>query len=420
VERRSEHRVPHEAAWKAIMNKLILSAMLSCLILSAQGTPTDDTRTDDIDAARAQKEQNLAPPEDPKLERTIIDTQENTVYRLLTSTEGFGIGFGQMVPGAGFSGGPRYVRTLLDDHLRVGVSFHASTKKYYLARFYASAQGLNGHALADLDSTHSDYPEMPYYGPGPESRKTGRSDYRLEKTTVGLRPAFSPFHGLRIGAIGSFMAINVGRGTASQYISTDEQYGPYVTPGIEQQTSYLEGGGFVQYDWRDKPGDPTKGGFYNAEYSKLSDREFGLYSFYRVNLEARQFIPLFHGKRVIALHGQTWLTNTNNSQTVPFYMQPTLGGPDTMRGFDAFRFYDNNAVLLQGEYRWEASTLLDLAAFVDGGKVFHDWDEWNLHRLESTVGFGLRIKSLSATSLRIDTGFSHEGFKVWFRAENPF
>jgi outer membrane protein assembly factor BamA len=216
------------------------------------------------------------------------------------------------------------------------------------------------------------------------------------------------------------MAINVGRGTASQFISTDQQYGPSAAPGIQQQTSYLEGGGFVEFDWRDRPGDPTNGGLYRAEYAKLSDRDVGLYSFYRLNLEAKQFIPLFNGKRVIALHGETWLTDTNSSQIVPFYMQPTLGGPDTMRGFEPFRFYDNNAVLIQGEYRWEASTVLDLAVFADGGKVFHDWEQWNLHRLESTVGFGLRIKTLSTVAFRIDTGFSHEGFKIWFRAENPF
>jgi hypothetical protein len=397
------------------MNKLILFAMLSCVALFGQ-----DTRAGAIDAARAQKEQTLEPPEEPGLEEVIVRAQGNLIYRLLTSTDGFGIGLGQMVPGAGFSAGPRYQRTLLNDHLHFAAIAKGSTKKYYLGRLAANAVGLNGHALLDFATTHYDYPQMPYYGPGPESRKTGRSDYRLENTKVEIRPAFSPVKGLRIGALGSFMAINVGRGTASQFISTDQQYGPSAAPGIQQQTSYLEGGGFVEFDWRDRPGDPTNGGLYRAEYAKLSDRDVGLYSFYRLNLEAKQFIPLFNGKRVIALHGETWLTDTNSSQIVPFYMQPTLGGPDTMRGFEPFRFYDNNAVLIQGEYRWEASTVLDLAVFADGGKVFHDWEQWNLHRLESTVGFGLRIKTLSTVAFRIDTGFSHEGFKIWFRAENPF
>lgn len=46
---------------------------------------------------------------------------------------------------------------------------------------------------------------------------------------------------------------------------------------------------------------------------------------------------------------------------------------------------------IQGECRWGASTVLDMAVFADEGKVFHDRDQWNLHHLESGVGFGVRI-----------------------------
>ncbi len=148
--------------------------------------------------------------------------------------------------------------------------------------------------------------------------------------------------------------------------------------------------------------------------------DVGAYSFFQVHLDAREYIPLFNGKRVIALHGETWLTDASPTQVVPFYMQPSLGGPDTMRGFRPFRFYDDNAVLIQGEYRWEASSLLELALFADGGKVFHRWEQWNLHDIEGSFGFGLRFKTQSTVALRIDTGFSHEGFQVWFRVSNPF
>jgi outer membrane protein assembly factor BamA len=395
---------------------LILSTLLAVIRLSAQ-----DTRADVIEAARDQKALELTDPEDPRLEKVIIRAEGNEIYRLFTAEEGLGIGFGQLVPGAGFSAGPRYQKTLLDGHLRLNGSLYGSTKKYYEVRFDASVLDLlRGHASLDLLTSHLDFPQMPYYGPGPDSRKTGRSDYRLENTTVGILPTFKLIPHLTAGAVGDFIAINVGPGTSSKYISTQDQYSPEVTPGIQQQTSYLKGGGFVQYDWRDKPGDPTQGGRYRAEYDKLSDEQFNAYSFYELNLDAQQYIPLFDGKRVIALHGETWLTDTNATQSVPFYMQPTLGGPDTLRGFRAFRFYGDNAVLIQGEYRWEASSVLEIAIFADGGKVFQNWNELNLHNIEGDFGFGLRFKSATGTALRIDTGFSHEGFDVWFRVSNPF
>ena len=305
--------------------------------------------------------------------------------------------------------------------MHLGALVYGSTKQYYSARFNASVSGLwNNRATLDFSSSHSDFTQMPYYGPGPRSRKSGRSDYRLETTSADFKPTVRLAKGLTAGATGSFIAINVGPGTDSEYISSERQFGPVGTPGIDRQTNFLKGGGFLDFDWRDKPGDPTRGGSYHAEYARLSDQDVGAYSFYQLKLDTRQFIPLFNGKRVIALHAATWLTDTNVTQRVPFYMQPVLGGPDTMRGFEPFRFYDNNALLLQGEYRWEASSVLDLALFADGGKVFHNWEQWNLNRLEGSFGFGFRIKSETGVALRIDTGFSREGFQIWFRAGNPF
>jgi|HubBroStandDraft_6_1064221.scaffolds.fasta_scaffold89843_2 hypothetical protein len=395
---------------------LFLSACF-CARLLAQS----DLRSDQIEAARAQKETELTAPEDPSFETWILRVQNSLPYRLFTAPEGLGITIGNVVPGGGFAIGPHYRTVLFDGHLKVAAYAGGSIKEFYKTGITGSVVNLwNGHALMDFNVYHSDFPQMPYYGPGPDSRKTGRSDFRIEKTLTEIRPTLRPIKHLSLGAIGAFQAINVGPGTSSKYISTDEQYGPDVTPGINRQTNYLQGGGFVEYDWRDLPGDPTSGGRYRAEYSKFSDRDLGAYSFYSVNLDAREYIPLFDGKRVIALHGESWLTDTNNSQAIPFYMQPTLGGPDTMRGFRPFRFYDNNAVLVQGEYRWEASETLDLALFADGGKVFHDWQQWNLHNIEGSFGFGLRFKGPAGVAYRIDTGFSHEGFQVWFRVGNPF
>jgi hypothetical protein len=37
------------------------------------------------------------------------------------------------------------------------------------------------------------------------------------------------------------------------------------------------------------------------------------------------------------------MTNADAGSVVPFYVQPTLGGPDDLRGFRRFRFRDDNA-----------------------------------------------------------------------------
>lgn len=70
--------------------------------------------------------------------------------------------------------------------------------------------------------------------------------------------------------------------------------------------------------------------------------------------------------------------------------------------------------MVNTEYCWELSPILDMVAFADGGKVFNRWEQWNLHGIESDVGFGERIKSRSKVVFSFDTGFSHEGFKYGF------
>src|SRR5262249_33738856 len=144
-------------------------------------------------------------------------------------------------------------------------------------------------------------------------------------------------------------------------------------------------------DWRNRAANPSSGGKYSAQYVRYLDRDLGRFSFFRLDLDATQYIPLFNATRVIALHGSSSLTNAGPGQVVPFYLQPTLGGPGSLRGYRINRFYGDNSVMANAEYRWEAGPLLDMVAFADGGKVFDRWEQWNERNLESDVGFGLRF-----------------------------
>jgi outer membrane protein assembly factor BamA len=280
---------------------------------------------------------------------------------------------------------------------------------------------INDHAFVSFITQHRNISEMPYYGSGPDSRKTGRSNYRQEDTNVDVRPGVRIFKGFSASLIGSYMAENIGPGRSSTYISSEKQFDPDAAPGIDRQTNFWRGGGLIEYDWRDRASGPTSGGRYAAQYTRYLDRNLGSYSFLRLDLDASQYIPMFNHTRVIALHGASSLTTAGNGQRVPFYLQPTLGGASTLRGFRSNRFYGDNSVMVNAEYRWFCSPILDMVAFGDGGKVFNRWEGWNLHNLQSDVGFGLRVKGRSGVpGFGIDTGFSHEGFQIWFHVNNIF
>jgi hypothetical protein len=395
-----------------------------CVVLGgASGLPQAyaQLRSDLIESARIEKEGNLTPETQPKAERDIVWVQTSVPYRLLTGqVNGFGVAFGTIVPGSGFAIGPRYRRSgLLGGKLTLTVETRAAVNESYLGRLDLSFHDLlGGRAFVDFSTVHRNISEMPYYGSGPDSRKTGRSDYRLEDTNVELRPGVRLYKGLRGGLIGSYLAVNVGQGHSTRYISAERQYSPDVAPGIDRQTAFWRGGGFVEYDWRDRASNPTSGGKYSAQYVRYLDRNLRGYSFLRLDLDAVQYIPLLNRTRVIALHGSSSLTTTGDTQRVPFYLQPALGGPDTLRGYRVNRFYGANSTMVNAEYRWEVAPILDMIAFADGGKVFNRWEQWNLHNLQSDVGFGLRLKGRSRAIFSLDTGFSHEGFQIWFRVNN--
>jgi outer membrane protein assembly factor BamA len=379
-------------------------------------------RADTIEAARDEKQANLKPETAPKAQRGIEWVQNSLPYRLITGeADGFGVVLGSIAPGQGFGAGPIYRRAgLWGGKLAFAVQARGSVNESYLGRFDVSLSHLlNDRAFLNFSTVHRNLSEMPYYGSGPDSQKTGRSDYRLEDTNVEVRPGFRIYKGLRATAIGSFLAVNTGPGHSSKYNSAENQFGPAAAPGIDRQTDFWRGGGRVEYDWRDQPSGATTGGRYAAQYVRYLDRQFSSYSFYRLDLDAVQYIPLLSRTRVIALRGAASLTDTRSSQQVPFYLQPIMGGPDTLRGFRYGRFYGNNSTMVSAEYRWFCSPIIDLAAFADGGKVFNRWEQWNFHDLQSDVGFSVRLKGRTGrTAFSLDTGFSHEGFQIWFRVNN--
>jgi hypothetical protein len=61
-----------------------------------------------------------------------------------------------------------------------------------------------------------------------------------------------------------------------------------------------------------------------------------------------------------------------------------------------------------------------MALFADFGKVFPRWEQITLRKLEKSYGFGFRSNVRNDVFMRIDTGFSREGFQVWIKFNNIF
>jgi outer membrane protein assembly factor BamA len=136
------------------------------------------------------------------------------------------------------------------------------------------------------------------------------------------------------------------------------------------------------------------------------------YAFRQVEFEFQQYFPYFNKGRVLALRSAVVLSFPKEGNQVPVYLQPVLGGNDDLRGFGNYRFRDNHSAYLGAEHRWHLSSNLEMAAFVDAGKVVplkRDLEPTNLHW---SGGLGFRVRVRSAVVTRIDFAGSGEGFRV--------
>jgi outer membrane translocation and assembly module TamA len=69
-------------------------------------------------------------------------------------------------------------------------------------------------------------------------------------------------------------------------------------------------------------------------------------------------------------------------------------------------------LLLTGEYRWTPSRVLDMALFVDAGKVTRERGDLDLDGLKTGYGIGFRIHGPTFTPLRLDIARTKEGGRI--------
>lgn len=400
---------------------ILAMAVLILLAFCPRVFSQEETRASTIESARHEKAKNLAPEQLSKGEQVLKEFRDKKVIeRFSAGIAGFRVKLGGLVSGGGFAIGPEYLRKdLAHGNLIFRSSAQTSLRKYqrYDIEFSnPSTDRVNFNVFA----VHHNYPGIGYYGPGPTSLKSDRTNYRFEDTATDFALGVRPLRLLTVGATAGYMWVNVGPGADRRYASSDQIFSPSDAPGIDQQTDFARYGYFASFDYRDSPTGPQSGGFYTFQYHHYVDQNLGAFSFNLVRAEMRQYIPLFNKRRTIALRAKTVLTDPTGNNVVPFYLQPTVGGSDDLRGFREFRFRDSNMFVVNGEWRWEVFSGLDMAAFYDAGKVFPRRSQLNFHDLERSAGFGFRFNARGSVFLRIDVGFSREGTQIWFKFDNLF
>ena len=337
-------------------------------------------------------------------------------------TAGFYADVFNMIPGAGWiAGGPGYRQWYRQDRVFVDASAAISWRGYKTAqgRIEFSSGPFSRFAVGSQLRVQ-DFTQIEFFGTGPETLETSRSEYRLKSTNlVGyatVRPAERLGINVQLGWFEPSILPRTGFFMRDRP-DTRDVFRRDMVFALPDQPTFIHRDASVTFDGRDFPGHPTRGGLLRAAAANYSDRDAGVFSFTRYETEAAGFVPLAGSRAVVAARGWLVASATDDGQVVPFYLQPSLGGHNTLRSYADYRFHDRHLLVLNVETRIAMMTHVDIAAFFDAGNVAARVADLNLEK--RSYGAGLRLHSRQQTFGRLDVARGAEGWRFVLRLTDP-
>jgi hypothetical protein len=338
--------------------------------------------------------------------------------------DGFYPEFGGLITGSGWlSVGPGYRHRIANGRGQVSVSGALSLRLYNMARARVDFPDAAGGRIAfGLHALYRDSLRVNYFGPGAASDESDRSGYRLRTTEVAGDAATTSGPVQITGRVGWIPQVRITRmgGRIPDYPDTQALFTESEAPGLDHPTSFLFAEIAAGADTRRDPGYPTRGGLYEVRWAGYSDRDADRYGFQRFDVGASQYVAIGSPGWVLALDGWIVGTRTGEGQTVPFYLLPSLGGKNTLRGYADFRFHDRNLELFSIESRWSLYPHVALAVFADAGKVASRFGALGVTGLERSVGAGIRVHNAHSMLGRLDIAHGPEGWHAIATMSAPF
>jgi len=393
-----------------------IAGSLSALAQDGGAISSTTPRAQAVVDAEQEKAKHLKPQEPPRGERK-FDHLEKDIIKPVFNVNGPALKFGGIPTGGGFSLGPQYTRQgLFADHLTSNIYVAGSTRKWYGGQSSLDFHDLaDGHLEVRADGGYQNSASVWYFGEGPNSSKSNKTDFDREFTTAHLSVLSHFFdQKLTVGYTVGGLLVHVGPGDLSGTPITEKLFTGADTPGLIQQSNFITGTTSVQLDFSRLGFSNPEGLQIEADDSQFFDQSGNQANFHLLATQAAYYLPLTNGMRTLVFRVRNQTAFAEDNQIVPFYLQPTLGGPDDLRGYDRYRFYGNGTSVASGEYRWSISQTLEMAIFGEGGNVYQRPGLIGFRDLRGDGGFGFRIKNKQASVLRFDVGFSQEGVHVWF------
>ena len=405
-----------EILFVAAVRVAVVSILAGARAFAQEPTTTPPaTRADAIAQERAEKLIELWPERQSPAVNIANGWLERGLKEGLDTgrgANGLQVVLGDMRAAQGLAAGLGYRRSdLFRERLGYRGTVRGTIQGAYMVDFTIDFQSL--HTQRTRLRWYSKYehsPAIDYFGSGSQSTEDRHTSFLYNDGSSDFDASFEPVRFLHIGATGGYYHAHTGESDEG-LPPVSELFPPGTLPGFQQDTHYTRIGVFAFADSRDSLTGPRSGGVYGVRYREYWDVDRRAYAFRQTEWEFQQYLPYFNRSRVLALRGAVVLSFPKEGDVLPFYLQPTLGGSDELRGYVPYRFRDNHALALTVEHRWHVLSLLDMALFADAGKVAARRQDLNLSDLRYSGGLGFRFRIGSAVVGRVDLAKSPEGFR---------
>ena len=321
-------------------------------------------------------------------------------------TNGIYVDWGNMVPGAGWASvGPGYRRWYGKDAALFETSAGISVNNYRMAQArFELPKFLKSRLALGTQVRWQDFREVDFFGVGPDTSDEVSGTYRVDSTQLSAYATLRPVRWMGIGA-------QIGWANPEAVGLTG------LLSGLTEKRTFVPTEVSLTIDTRDFPSHPTSGVVLRGVAAKFDDRTNGLNTFKRYEAEAAGFLPLAGSRVVLGLHGWMVRSDIEPGRSVPYYMQPSLGGVNTLRSYADYRFHDDNMLLTTAEVRIALMTHVDLAVFADAGNVAADAGDLDLAK--RSYGAGVRFHTRRDSFATMDVAHGDEGWRLIFRLKDP-
>ena len=272
-----------------------------------------------------------------------------------------------------------------------------------------------------------------YFGTGNHTHLSGQTNYTDQQKYIQTTLGYNFNHTWQLGYLFRARTVDISPGKLPGIPSIEELYPATVIHAEKQEILNRL---LLTYDTRNDVVVPTRGAEWVAYGGGASSEGMlngSLYS--EVGIDGRNFwqVP---GNAVLAFHvALRYMPRTAHTRDIPFWAlssiggdQAIIGGDQPLRGFPEGRFRDRNSSSFSLEYRRRLTTLdafstrisLELAPFVDMGRVYNKFSTDPISGLHKVVGIGVRGIALPFIVGYVDIGYGSEGAAVFTGLNYPF